>query len=366
VSAAPVAVAPTAAAAVVAPGVAPAVRPAPAAPQASAAAAGPPAKPNGHPSIADTFERLLTSDDVDASLAALESGTPAAGHASTISDLGEVRALFAQLAANHVRPVRDFVIDLLSSEATADWLPVSLPALRSLQRAAEKLDIPEVCAALDRFASTLEAAQADGLRTIGGERRRAILAGYEELTRALPQAFSLDLDRTQREAVILQSLLLQVPGVKKITLDKMYAAGLSTLEAMLLATPSDIAATTGMPVALAERIVERFRAYRDQVKATVPDATRARERERITELTQLLRTQQGEYDRASQSWSREAAEAKKVLRKARAQTMLDIQVHLARLGEVDRIAALDKLPFEGKLELLESFLEEARDKYAAS
>jgi hypothetical protein len=334
---------------------------------ASPVAAPPPAKANGHPSIADTFERLLTSDDVDAGLAALELGaSPGEGHGSGVSDLGEVRALFAQLAANHVRPVRDFVIDLRWSEATSDWLPVSLPALRSLRRAAEKLDIDEVCEALDRFASVLEEAQADRLPTIGGERRRDILAGYEELARTLPQAFSLDLDRSQRGAVILQSLLLQVPGVKKITLDKMYAAGLSTLEAMLLATPADLAATTGMPEALAERIVERFRAYRDEVKATVPDATRASERERVAELTRLLRTQQAEYDRASQSWSREAAEAKKVLRKARAQTMLDIQVHLARLGEVDRIAALDKLSFEGKLELLQSFLEEARDKYAAS
>jgi hypothetical protein len=333
---------------------------------ASAASPGG-AKPNGgHPSIADTFERLLTADDVDAGLAALEPGTaPGTGHGSNLSDLGEVRALFAQLAANHVRPVRDFVIDLRWSDATVDWLPVCIPALRSLRRAAEKLEIAEVCASLDRFASTLEAAQADVGRTLGGERRQSILGGYEDLARTMPQAFALDLDRSQREAVILQSLLLQVAGVKKVTLDKMYAAGLSTLEAMLLATPSDVAATTGIPEALAERIVLRFRAYRDQVKAIVPDATRARERERIGELARLLRTQHAEYERASQSWSREATEAKKALRKARAQTLLDIHVELARLGEVERIAALDKLPFEGKLEELQSFLEEARDKYAA-
>jgi hypothetical protein len=323
-------------------------------------------KPNGsHPSIADTFERLLSADDVDAGLAALDPSAGGHGHATNAADLAEVRGLFAQLAANHVRPVRDFVIDLRWSEATVDWLPVCVPALRSLRRAAEKLDVDEVCAALERFGATLESAQAAGGRTIGGDARQKILAGYDELVKTMPQAFALDLDRSQREAVILQSLLLQVPGVKKVTLDKMYAAGLSTLEAMLLATPSDVAATTGIAEALAERIVQRFRAYREQLKATVPDATRARERERIGELTRLLRTQHEEYERASQSWSREAGEAKKDLRKARAQTMLDIQVELARLGEVDRIAALDKLPFDAKLAALEAFLEQARDKYAA-
>ena len=323
-------------------------------------------KRNGsHPSIADTFERLLSVDDVDAGLAALEQTGAGHGHATSAADLAEVRALFAQLAANHVRPVRDFVIDLRWSEATVDWLPVCVPALRSLRRAAEKLDVAEVCAALDRFSETLESAQDVGARTIGGDVRQAILAGYERLAETMPQAFALDLDRSQREAVILQSLLLQVPGVKKVTLDKMYGAGLSTLEAMLLATPSDVAVTTGIAEALAEKIVQRFRAYREQVKATVPDATRARERERISELTRLLRTQHEEYERASQSWSREAAEAKKGLRKARTQTMLDIQVELARLGETDRIAALDKLPFDAKLAALEAFLEQARDKYAA-
>jgi hypothetical protein len=181
----------------------------------------------------------------------------------------------------------------------------------------------------------------------------------------MPQAFTLDLDRTQREAVILQSLLLQVRDVKKVTLDKIYAAGLTTLEAVFLATPADIAATTGIGEALAARIVERFRAYREQVKAAVPDATRSRERERVAELTARLRREHDEHEQAAQSWTRDADEKRKALRKARAQTLLDIQVVLARLGEVDRLKELERLPFERKVAHLESFLEEAREKYVA-
>ena len=160
-------------------------------------------------------------------------------------------------------------------------------------------------------------------------------------------------------------MLLQVPEVKKITLDRMYAAGLTTLEAMFLATPGDIVATTGIPEALAAQIVDRFQAYRAEVKATVPDATRARDRERIAELTARLRRECDDYERAAESWSRGSGDQKKELRKVREQTLLDIQVALARLGEVDRLAQLERLPFEKKLAHLESFLEEARDKYVA-
>jgi len=321
---------------------------------------------HGQASIADTFERLLSSEDLDAGFASMERpATSTAAHSAAMTDLAEVRLLFAQLAANHVRQVRDFMIDLRWSEATIDWLPICEPALRSLRRAADKLELTDLCEALDRFSGSLGEAAASGAKAIAGPARENLLARYDELSRLMPQAFALDLDRTQREAAILQSLLLQVPDVKKVTLDRMYAAGLTTLEAMFLATPGDVAATTGIPEGLAAQIVERFQAYREQVKATVPDATRARERERIAELTARLRREHDEYERAADSWSRGSGDQKKELRKAREQTLLDIQVVLARLGEVDRLAQLERLPFEKKLAHLESFLEEARDKYVA-
>jgi hypothetical protein len=320
-------------------------------------------------SIAETFERLLSADELDDSFAKVEadwwtpSGAP--DGTSTTADWDEVRSLFAHLAANHVRQVRDLMLDLRLGEATVDWIGICQPALRSLRRAGDKLELKDLCAALDGFSESLGSASNGGARTIAGEVRTALLTWYDELVTLMPQAFALDLDRSQREAVILQSLLLQVPGVKKVTIDKLYAAGLSTLEAMLLATPSDVAATTGISEALAAGLVARFREYRDQVRTSVPDATRAHERERIAQLTTRLRHEHYEYELAAQGWTPEADEKKRALRAARAQTLLDIQVVLARLGEVDRLKEIERLPFERKLAHLESFLEEARDKYAA-
>lgn len=321
---------------------------------------------DGVPSIADTFEKLLSSD-VDRGFEAMEREPGSSPHIDvSLTDMAEVRSLFAQLAANHVRQVRDFMIDLRWSEATSDWIAICAPALKSLRRAADRLELVELCTALDAFSETLNgAARGPAARTIDGEWRDAILKSYQELSAVMPQAFALDLDRSQREAVILQSLLLQVPDVKKVTLDKLYAAGLTTLEAMLLATPGDVAATTGIDEALAARIVQRFREYKEQLRTAMPDATRAHEREKIAELTARLRREHVGFESAAKGWSREAEEKKRELRKLRAQTLLDIQVVLARLGEVDRLKEIERLPFDRKLACLESFLEEAREKYVA-
>jgi hypothetical protein len=316
----------------------------------------------------EAFEQLLSAEEIDQAFAAVELGTwtpPSAEASVAATDLTEVRALFGQLAASHVRQVRDFVIDLRLSDAPAHWIGVCEPAVRSLRRAADKLELADLCAALDGFADALAAATSPGAGSIDGEWRATLLTRYDELAARMPQAFALDLDRSQRESVILQSLLLQVPGVRKVTIDKLYGAGLTTLEAMLLATPGDMAATTGIPEELAARIVERFRAYREHVRSTVPDATRAQERERITELTARLRREHYDHELASQGWSRDAEAKKRQLRKARVQTLLDIQVVLARLGEFERLKELERAPFEKKLALLEAFLEEAHEKYAA-
>ena len=141
---------------------------------------------NGQASIADTFERLLSSEDLDAGFASMErpAATPGA-HSAAMSDLAEVRILFAQLAANHVRQVRDFMIDLRWSDATIDWIPICEPALRSLRRAADKLELD---GALRGARSILRRARrGDGERREGHRRRTAretLLARYEELSRA--------------------------------------------------------------------------------------------------------------------------------------------------------------------------------------
>lgn len=278
-------------------------------------------------------------------------------------DLAPVRDLFAALAANHMRHVRDFMIDVKWGDATRAWIAVCIPAVTSLRRAAERLDLAELVTGLDNLGLELESAASVPAPTVEGPSKERLLAAYEELTNLMPQAFSLDRDKSQREAVIVQSLLLSVPDVRKVTIDKLYAAGLMSLTALFDADVDEVAAVAGIPSVLAASIVERFQAYRHELANASPEDARAAERDRLSALNERLKEQNHGYDEASQGWSPDAKAKKRELFRAREDTWLAITVILARFGEVERLQGIEKVPFGQRIALLSEYLEEARDKY---
>ena len=278
-----------------------------------------------------------------------------------------MRELFAELAANHMRHVRDFMIDVKWGEATRDWIEICIPAVTSLRRAAERLELGELAPTLDRFGAALVATSSDpaSARTIEGASKERLLDDYGQLVAILPQAFALDRDKSRREAVIIQSLCLSVPDVRKVTIDKLHAAGLTSLKTLFEAKADEISQVAGIPEALAQRIVERFQAYRSELQNASPQDARASERERLAVLTVQLREQHDGYDEASEGWSPEAKARKRELFRQREETWLAISLLLARFGEVERIQGIEKVPFAQRITQLSEYLEQAREKYRA-
>jgi hypothetical protein len=305
-------------------------------------------------SIAFAFDALLS-----------EGTTGAAGTAAV--DLAPVRELFAELAANHMRHVRDFMIDVKWGEATREWIEICIPAVTSLRRAAERLELGELAPALDRFGAALVATVSDpaSTRTIEGASKERLLDDYGQLVAILPQAFALDRDKSRREAVIIQSLCLSVPDVRKVTIDKLHAAGLTSLKTLFEAKADEIFQVAGIPEALAQRIVERFQAYRSELQNASPQDARASERERLAVLTVQLREQHDGYEEAATGWSPVAKARKRELFRQREETWLAISLLLARFGEVERIQGTEKVPFAQRIAQISEYLEEAREKYRA-
>jgi hypothetical protein len=218
--------------------------------------------------------------------------------------------------------------------------------------------------ALADFAEALTIAGADGGTTIEDAARERLLSAYGKLSSELPEAFETEAEQSRREAVIVHSLLLQIPDVRKITVDKLYAAGLTSLDVLFLAKPDDVAATTGIGMRLATRIVEHFQSYRRDIMSAPPNPQRTAERERLTTLAAQLREVHAEYEEAAQGWSDEAAQKKRKLRQARSEALLQVKVLLARLGEFERLGELEKLPFTRKIERLEHYLRESKAQQA--
>jgi hypothetical protein len=281
-------------------------------------------------------------------------------------DLTPVRELFSELAANHMRHVRDFMIDVKWGEVTRDWIHICVPPVRTLRRAAEHLELAELGEALERLGAELDTANAIGGQMLDTNEKQRLLDTYGELVSILPQAFALDGDKTQREAVIVQALLLQVPDVRKVTIDKLHAAGLTSLTVLFEANANDIAHVAGIQHSLATRIVDRVQQYRNELKSSSPQDARAAEREKLAKLSASLKQHHAAYEEAQNGWGPEAKAKKRDHFRAREETWLEITVLLARFGEVDRLQGIEKVPFAQRIAQLADYLEEARDKYRAA
>jgi hypothetical protein len=308
-------------------------------------------------------------NDLDAAFGAIVETTgarklrPSEAPPATTS-IQELRDLFTALAANHMRQVRDFMIGVKWGEAPRDWVGLCGPAVVSLQRASQEMELVDLTEALEGYSVALKAvAEATG-STIVGEARDGLLSAYAKLAEIMPDAFGLEGERGKREAIIVHALLQMVPEMRKNTIDKMYAAGLSNLDMLFAAKPDEISATTGIGESLASTIVERFRRYREEM-VVLADATRAAERQRLGEVAQEMRELHREFELAASDWSEDAHARKKELRHARSEALLQVKVLLARLGEVDRLGELERVPFERKIEQIEEYLREAKSERQA-
>jgi cell division septum initiation protein DivIVA len=281
---------------------------------------------------------------------------------TTNEDLNSVRDLFNDMAVHYVGQVRDFMLELRRAEASTTWIPLCEPAVQKLRTMCDSLAMPDLCQALDEFSAALEHAKNVPRGIVQGARRDELLQAYEHMIALLPRAFELG---TGREAMIVQLLLMRVPGVHGLTIEKLYRAGLHEFDSYFRASPAELAAVAGIDVSLARRIVQLFREYRQRVSAVLAEPAPAQERGRVAELTEKLREQHDAFERAAAEWSGEARAAKRKLRQERQQTLADIYVALARLGETERVAALQKMSIGKQLEDVEDYLRQFRGSFGA-
>ncbi len=299
------------------------------------------------------MRRLL--DDIDRKFETILTGPPVPGSGElTPQELQEAQRLFLEIASNYLNPVRDLIVEIDLGEPTKEWLAVCRPAVSSLRRAAHDMLLVELASGLAGLVTALEQSEKTPGHVIDQRSREAIKAAYDKLTEALPAAFEVKTERDRREPIIVQSLLRQVPDVRKVALDRMYAAGLTSLDMFYKARPSDIADATGIARELAERVVARFQRYKRELGSLPPAPRRSREKTQLETLTKKLEEQNNAFEASARSWS--AVDEKRRIRQERAATVLEVTLLLARLGEVALVEQLERLPFQKKAEELRRYL----------
>jgi hypothetical protein len=277
---------------------------------------------------------------------------------STVEDLAEVRRVFNDVAAIHVSQVRDVMLELRYGDAQPGWIESTQPALRSLRAMAEQMDLHDLCGALDEFCIAVDAA-VTGRARIEDDGKAELLRRYQQLIELIPQAFELDAERDRREPIIVEALLYQVGGVEKRTVEKLFAVGLHRIDALMNATADEVAVVAGIRPELAGAIVDQFRSYRTAASSALAAPDPLAERRQLGDLLIMMSVQNDEFNHASSLWTDEARGRKQEARKHREQVFQRIKVALARLGERDLLARLDKLPFNDRITALDRYLSAA-------
>jgi hypothetical protein len=299
------------------------------------------------------------SDDVDNAFDLIApAGAATGGLPGSLADdpvtKQENARLFSQMVVGHARPLREFMMDLTIGSTTKQWLEVARPAADAILNGAVALEQKDLAGALGDLAAAFEqAARAAGSK-IGKTDRTSIMTAYSRLVSLLPSAFEVKGDRERREPLVVHHLLLQIPGVQKVTLDKLYAAGLASLESLCKASAEDLVAIGRVELESAHAIVRRFQAYwRERADESLVRAE-DRAKHKLRELVAALAKAHNDFEEAEAAEDRER---KRRARNERRERALAMNVLLAQLGEVDLVEELERSPTERRIERVRSYIE---------
>ncbi len=313
------------------------------------------------PPVPEEFH--AADDDLDAAFGAAFGG----GETSSGSDTGDSRhatdeaatkELFAGIAANYSRPVKNFIHELKRGTATKEWVEICRPVMSSIIDAAESMELSDVAKCMADFDEALSMAQSEEGAELHGEGRELLLSIYDELVEILPEAFLLGEENDRRETIIIHSLLRQIPDVGYVTIEKMYGAGLTSMSTLFLATKDDMAVTTGIPKMLCDRICQKMQSHKARLEGSSPDDLKEGHLERLIELVAELRKHHEQFKVACEDDRHDAtlAAVKRESRCTRQACALKINVLLAEMGELDLVEQIQKLAFERRIEKLDAYI----------
>lgn len=262
--------------------------------------------------------------------------------------------LFRQMAVGFARPLRDFMLELVLGPTTKQWIEIARRPVENLLKGARELELSEFVDALLDFDIRLgEAQNAHGSRITGAERER-LLSCYEALVKTLPMAFDLKSERDRREPIVVHQLLLQVPGVHKVAIDKLYAAGLASLDGLCRSTADDLMALAHLDREGAEAIIRRFQAYLRERTEQVLEKGEVQAKQKLRAIVDKLGKAHLEFQRAEVDEDRER---KRRARNERRSRTLEMNVLLAQLGEIELVADLERSATERRIERVRGYIE---------
>jgi len=275
------------------------------------------------------------------------------------ADQTQNEELFAGIAANYARPLKDFMYELEAGSAPKEWIEVCRPLLATLADAGESMELRQITQLINALDKELAEAQKDEGPWPSKSWTERILFIYGKLVELQPAAFTVDESDRHRESIIIHSLLRQIPEVGYVSLEKLYRVGLTSREMLFHAGPRDLVTTAGLSEELSGLICMEVQAYRERTEGASPEQLRERGLTRLRDKVPQLKEQHLAFDEAKDAvdTSGEMAQIKRVARTKRRELALEIDLLLAEIGEVDLVHKLQSVAFGRRIKRLERYLE---------
>ena len=275
------------------------------------------------------------------------------------TDQTQNEELFAGIAGNYARPLKDFMYELEAGSAPKEWIEVCRPLLATLSDAGESMELRQITQLINALDKELEEAQKDEGPWPSKSWTERILFIYGKLVELQPAAFTVDESDRRRESIIIHSLLRQIPEVGYVSLEKLYRVGLTSRETLFRAGPRDLVSTAGLSEELSGLICMEVQAYRERTEGASPEELRERGLTRLRKKVPELTEHHLAFDKAKNAvdTTGEQADIKRVARGKRRELALEIDLLLAEIGEVELVRKLQSVAFGRRIKRLERFLQ---------
>jgi hypothetical protein len=317
------------------------------------------------------YEVLGSLDEAISSQFAPDSARPLGGVSLTEQEAREVLEVFGDIAASHVKPLKECVREVernkrLGRPTPVEWIDLVHPSLELLLIAATKLGDEEIYTAMAQLdqAFKRERRQITG-SYLSQEFGDALLARYNRLEEILPSTFALELHaddlEAKRDSLIAKFILRQLPEIDDRVITKLRFGGLSGYGQFMETPPSEIAQVAEVDLQTAERIFMKFFQYQDVYYRTADPEKQGKLIALFSICLSSLKELHAETDRLAReelagiAGSRERRQARIVDRQ---RALWSIFTLLCIRGDLAFIERVQRAPFEARLGLIEGYFNE--------
>ncbi len=266
----------------------------------------------------------------------------------------EIHAIFSGLVNKRAKGIRDFALELSLGLTPKTWVSACRDTVESIAQAANAIKHATLADALVQFEQQLDQAN----QQLGSRINPALIAElnscYAKLTEYLPDSFGVGNTPAKRERLLVESLLLQVPGVGRKIVKQIESKQMAKYSDLCTTDAAEVARQVGVDERVANAIIEYFSDFQKGREAIDPDSRVESTYQKLGALSEKLDRLHRDFCRAD---TEDDSENKRNTRRAQTSALAEIDVLLADIAELELLGNLRPAPIQKKIEAIRAFLD---------